>query len=75
LAVCDGRNVVCNYYVVHYQQLEVKMSWVARKQAGSDWEDQQQVINEYFEHKEKERENEIKKFWEEYEDEYFAGGS
>jgi len=49
------------------------MSWVARKVAGLDNEDQQQVIQEYLDNKEKE--NELKKFWEEYEDEYFTGGS
>jgi len=37
------------------------------------YEDQQQVIQEYLDNKE--RENELKKFWEEYEDEYFTGGS
>lgn len=47
------------------------MSWVARKVAGLDNEDQQQVIKEYFQHKEDE--SEIKKFWEEYGDEYFTG--
>lgn len=51
------------------------MSWVARKISGLDNEDQQVVIKEYFELKEKERENELKNFWKEYEDEYFAGGS
>jgi len=49
------------------------MSWVARKIADLDNEDQQQVIQEYLDNKEKE--NELKKFWEEYEDEYFTGGS
>jgi len=49
------------------------MSWIARKVAGLDNEDQQQVIQEYLDNKEKE--NELKKFWEEYEDEYFTGGS
>ena len=49
------------------------MSWVGRKLAMSDDVDQKQVIREYFEHKEKEREEELKKFWEEYEDEYFTG--
>jgi hypothetical protein len=53
------------------------MSWVARKLAGADNEDQQQVIKEYFEHKERQilQEQEIKKFWEEYGDEYYTGGS
>ena len=47
------------------------MSWVARKQAGSDWEDQQQVIQEYFEHKEQKllQEKQLAEFWKEYEDE------
>jgi len=49
------------------------MSWIARKIARLDNEDQQQVIQEYLDNKE--RENELKKFWEEYEDEYFTGGS
>ena len=47
------------------------MSWIARKIAGLDNEDQQQVIQEYLDNKEKE--NELKKFWEEYEQEYFHG--
>ena len=47
------------------------MSWVQRKLDGSDDYDQQQVINEYFENKQ--RENELKKFWAEYEDEYYNG--
>ena len=51
------------------------MSWVARKLTGDDGVDQQQVITEYFEYKEKQRQEELKKFWEEYEDEYFTGGS
>ena len=49
------------------------MSWVGRKLAMSDDVDQKQVINEYFELKEKQREEELKKFWEEYEQEYFNG--
>jgi len=49
------------------------MSWIQRKLDGSDDYDQQAVIKEYFENKQ--RENELKKFWEEYEDEYFTGGS
>lgn len=53
MAVGDGHYIVCSYYVVHYQQLEAQMSWVARKLAESDNEDQQQVIKEYFERKEK----------------------
>jgi hypothetical protein len=70
LAVCDGRNVVCNYYVVHYQQLEAQMSWVARKLTGDDYLDQQQVIKEYFEHKEQAKqlqEKQLMEFWKEYE--------
>ena len=49
------------------------MSWVARKIAGLDNENQELVIYEYFKHKQ--QQEEIKKFWEEYEDEYYAGGS
>ena len=49
------------------------MSWVGRKLSMSDDVDQKQVINEYFELKEKQREEELKKFWEEYEQEYFHG--
>lgn len=41
----------------------------------SDDVDQKQVIKEYFEHKAQVlEEEEIKKFWEEYGDEYFTGG-
>jgi len=42
----------------------------------SDDVDQQQVIKEYFDNKEQVRllqEQEIKKFWSEYEDEYYNG--
>ena len=49
------------------------MSWVGRKLSMSDDVDQKEVINEYFMIKEKEREEELKKFWEEYGDEYFTG--
>jgi len=52
------------------------MSWVARKICMSDDVDQQQVIKEYFDNKEQVRllqEQEIKKFWSEYEDEYYNG--
>ena len=49
------------------------MSWVGRKISMSDDVDQQQVINEYFMIKEKERQEELKKFWAEYEDEYYNG--
>ena len=52
------------------------MSWVGRKISMSDDVDQKQVTQEYFDHKAKLREEEeVKKFWEEYEDEYFTGGS
>ena len=51
------------------------MSWVGRKISMSDDVDQYQVILEYFEKKAQEREEreEVKKFWEEYGDEYFTG--
>ena len=52
------------------------MSWVARKICMSDDVDQQQVIKECFDNKEQVRllqEQEIKKFWSEYEDEYYNG--
>jgi len=45
------------------------MSWVARKVAGLDNEDQQQVITEYFDKKMLEREKLLKEFWEEYKQE------
>lgn len=53
------------------------MSWVGRKISMSDDVDQKQVIEEYFNLKEQKRleEEEVKKFWEEYEDEYFTGES
>lgn len=56
------------------------MSWVARKIAGLDNEDQKQVEVEYFKRKQEERllteqhqSEEIKKFWAEYGDQYFNG--
>ena len=51
------------------------MSWVARKLCMSDDVDQDQVIREYLDKKEMKllEEQEIKKFWEEYGDEYFTG--
>jgi len=56
------------------------MSWVQRKLDGSDDYDQQEVIKEYFEHKQKmqlleeqRQTEEIKKFWAEYEDSYYNG--
>ena len=51
------------------------MSWVGRKISMSDDVDQKQVIQEYFDLKEQKRleEEEVKKFWEEYGDEYFTG--
>ena len=53
------------------------MSWVARKICMSDDVNQDQVIKEYFDKKEQKllEEQEIKKFWEEYGDEYYMGGS
>jgi hypothetical protein len=47
------------------------MGWVARKLCGSDWEDQQQVVQEYYEHKEQKmlQEKQLMEFWKEYEDE------
>jgi len=52
------------------------MSWIARKISGSDNEDVRLIQEEYFKIKANEqklREEEIKKFWQEYEDEYFNG--
>ncbi len=54
------------------------MSWLARKLSMSDDVDQEQVIKEFFEQERKrklllEQEQEVKKFWEEYGDEYFTG--
>lgn len=60
------------------------MSWIARKVAGLDNEDQQQVVAEYFKHKQllteqtetqeiKRQVAEIQKFWETYGDEYYTG--
>ena len=54
------------------------MSWVQRKLDGSDDYDQQQVIKEYFEQKQKllreqAEAEEVKKFWAEYGDEYYNG--
>lgn len=52
------------------------MSWVARKLCGSDNEDVKLIQEEYFKMKEKQRllkEEEVKKFWQEYEDEYYNG--
>lgn len=48
------------------------MSWVGRKLTKSDWIDQEQVIQEYFEHKEQAKvlqEKQLAEFWKEYEDE------
>jgi len=47
------------------------MSWVARKISMSDDVDQQQVIKEYFDHKEQKalQEKLLAEFWKEYEDE------
>ena len=47
------------------------MGWVARKLCGSDWEDQQQVVQEYFDKKEQKllQEKQLMEFWKEYEDE------
>jgi len=52
------------------------VSWVARKLSMSDDVDHNQVIKEYFQKKEMKllEEQEIKKFWEEYGDEYYTGG-
>lgn len=56
------------------------MSWIARKVAGLDNENQKQVEAEYFKRKEQERllleqarAEEVKKFWAEYGDEYYNG--
>ena len=45
------------------------MSWVARKVAELDNEDYQQVIKEYFAHKEQKllQEKQLMEFWKEYE--------
>jgi hypothetical protein len=47
------------------------MGWAARKLAMSDYLDQEQVIKEYFEHKEQKllQEKLLAEFWKEYEDE------
>ena len=48
------------------------MSWFARKFTKSDIVDNEQVVQEYFEHKEQQRllqEKELAEFWKEYEDE------
>ena len=47
------------------------MGWAARKLCGSDWEDQQQVVQEYFDKKEQKllQEKQLAEFWKEYEDE------
>ena len=47
------------------------MGWAARKLCGSDWEDQQQVVQEYFDKKEQKllQEKQLMEFWKEYEDE------
>jgi len=56
------------------------MSWIQRKLDGSDDYDQQQVIKEYFDNKlkmqqllQEQHDQEVKKFWNEYEDEYYNG--
>ena len=51
------------------------MSWVARKVAGLDNEDQQQVIKEYFEQKAHiiNEQKEIEKFWAEYKEDQQNG--
>ena len=55
------------------------MSWVARKIAGLDNEHIQKIQEEYFKAKEKslfileDEQEEEKKFWQEYEDEYYNG--
>jgi len=52
------------------------MSWLARKMAGLDSEDIKQIEEAYWQAKEKERllmEQEVKKFWSEYEEEYYNG--
>ena len=58
------------------------MSWVARKVAGLDNEDQKQIEAQYFinkniqkliEEQKKVEQEELKKFWESYGDEYFNG--
>jgi hypothetical protein len=45
------------------------MSWAGRKLTKSDWIDQEQVIQEYFEHKEQKllQEKQLMEFWKEYE--------
>jgi hypothetical protein len=47
------------------------MSWVGHKLTKSDWIDQEQVKQEYFEHKEQKllQEKQLAEFWKEYEDE------
>jgi hypothetical protein len=47
------------------------MSWVARKLAGADEYDQQQVIQEYLQQKEQKllQEKLLAEFWKEYDDE------
>ena len=52
------------------------MSWLTRKMAGLDNEDIQAINEAYFKANEKERllmEQEVKKFWSEYEEEYYNG--
>ena len=52
------------------------MSWMARKIAGLDNEDNKKIYEEYFKIKQKEQqllEEEKKKFWQEYEDDYYNG--
>ena len=51
------------------------MSWVARKVAGLDNEDYQQVINEYFDKKAQiiNEQKEIQKFWMEYTEDQHEG--
>ena len=47
------------------------MGWAARKLCGSDWEDQQQVVQEYLAAKDAKllQEKQLAEFWKEYEDE------
>jgi len=46
------------------------MGWAARKLCGSDWYDQEQVIQEYLQQKEQKllQEKLLAEFWKEYEE-------